>query len=90
MKLDNLIVGQNTRQLSIVGVNKIKAMIKTVGWIPHKGIMYAMHIEEHTVQCEQAFVKYDFSKLVGKVIIMFSFCSGEVNVSISGTPIILF
>jgi len=42
VKLDQLIVGQNTRQLSIVGINKIKDMIKTVGWVPHKGIMYAM------------------------------------------------
>ena len=67
VKLENLVVGQNTRQLSIVGVNKIKEMIKTVGWVQHKGIMYAMPIEEHAVQCEQAFVKYDFSKLVGKV-----------------------
>ena len=62
-----LIVGQNTRKLSIVGVNKIKDMIKTVGWVPHKGIMYAMPLEEHAVRCEEAFVKYDFSKLVGKV-----------------------
>ena len=67
VKLENLVVGQNTRQLSVVGVNKIKEMIKTVGWVPHKRIMYAMPIEEHAVQCEQAFVKYDFSKLVGKV-----------------------
>ena len=69
MKLDlvNLIVGQNTRQLSIVGVNKIKDMIKTVGWVPHKGIIHAMPLEEHAVRCEEAFVKYDFSKLVGKV-----------------------
>ena len=67
VKLDQLIVGQNTRQLSIVGVNKIKDMIKTVGWVPHKGIMYAMPLEEHAVRCEEAFVKYDFSKLVGKV-----------------------
>ena len=29
--------------------------------------MYAMPIEEHAVRCEEAFVKYDFSKLVGKV-----------------------
>ena len=27
VKLDNLIPGQNTRQLSVVGVNKIKDMI---------------------------------------------------------------
>ena len=67
VKLENLIPGQNTRQLSVVGVNKIKDMIRTVGWIPHKGIMYAMPIEEHAVRCEEAFVKYDFSKLVGKV-----------------------
>ena len=69
VKLDQLIVGQNTRQLSIVhvGVNKIKDMIKTVEWVPHKGIMYAMPLEEHAVRCEEAFVKYDFSKLVGKV-----------------------
>jgi hypothetical protein len=67
VKLDQLIVGQNTRQLSIVGVNKIKDMIKTVGWVPHKGIMYAMPLEEHAVCCEEAVVKYDFSKLVGKV-----------------------
>ena len=42
-------------------------MIKKVGWVPHKGIKYAMPIEEHAVHCEHAFVKYDFSKLVGKV-----------------------
>ena len=67
VKLENLIPGSNTRQVSVVGVNKITDMIRTVGWIPHKGIMYAMPIEEHAVQCEEAFVKYDFSKLVGKV-----------------------
>ena len=67
VKLDQLIVEQNTRQLSIVGVNKIKDMIKTVGWVPHKGMMYAMPLEEHAVRCEESFVKYDFSKLVGKV-----------------------
>ena len=68
MKLDQLIVGQNTRQLSIVGVNKIKDMVKTVGWVPHKGIMYAMPLEEHAVRCEEAFNKNDFSKLVGRII----------------------
>ena len=57
MKLENLIPGQNTRQLSVVGVNKIKDIIRTVGWIPHKGIMYAMPIEEHAVRCEEAFFK---------------------------------
>ena len=67
VKLDNLIPGQNTRQLSVVGVNKIKDMIRTVGWIPHKGIMCAMPIEDHAVRCEEAFFKYDLSKLVGKV-----------------------
>ena len=67
VKLDNSIPGQNTRQLSVVGVNKINDVIQTVGWIPRKRIMYAMPIEEHTVRCEEAFVKYDFSKLVGKV-----------------------
>ena len=50
VKLENLIPGQNTRQLSVVGVNKIKGMIRTVRWIPHKGIMYAMPIEEHAVR----------------------------------------
>ena len=78
VKLDNLIVGQNTRQLSIVGVNKIKDMIKTVGWVPHKGIMYAMPVEEHAVRCEQAFQKYDFSKVVGKVITILV-CTGKVH-----------
>ena len=63
VKLDQLIVGQNTIHLSIVVVNKIKDMIKTVGWVPHKVVMYAMP----AVCCEEAFVKYDFSKLVGKV-----------------------
>ena len=29
--------------------------------------MYAMPIEEHAVRYEEAFVKYDFSKLVGEV-----------------------
>jgi len=67
VKLDNLIPGSNTRQVSVVGVNKIKDMIRTVGWIPHKGIMYATPIEEHAVRCEEAFVKYNLSKLVGKV-----------------------
>ena len=67
MKLDDLIPGQNTRQLSVVGVNKIKDMIRIVGWIPHKEIMYTMPIDEHAVRCEETFVKYDFSKLVGKV-----------------------
>ena len=43
-------------------------MIKTVGWVPHKGIMYAMPLEEYAVHCEQTFLKYDFSKVVGKVI----------------------
>ena len=46
VKLENLIPGSNTRQVSVVGVNKIKDMIRTVGWIPHKGIMYAMPIKE--------------------------------------------
>ena len=67
VKLDQMIADQNTRQLSIVGVNRIKGMITTVGWVPHKGITYAMLLEEHAVRCEEAFVKYDFSKLVGKV-----------------------
>ena len=45
-------------------------MIKIVGWVPHKGIMHAMPLEEYAVQCAQAFLKYDFSesKVVGKVI----------------------
>ena len=67
VKVDNLIPGQNTRQLSVVGGKKIRDMIRTVGWIPHKGIVYAMPIEEQAVRCEETFVKYDFSKLVGKV-----------------------
>ena len=77
-KLANLIVGQNTRQLSIVGVDKIKEMIKSVGWVPHKGIMYAMPVDEHDVLCEQAFLNYDFSKVVGKVIIIV-LCRGKVH-----------
>ena len=58
VKLDNLIVGSNTRQVSRVGVNKIKEMIKTVGWVP---------LEEYAERCEAAFEKYDFSKVVEKV-----------------------
>ena len=67
VKLDNLIVGTNTRQVSRVGVNKIKEMIKTVGWVPQKGILYVMPLEEYTERCEAAFKKYDFSNVVEKV-----------------------
>ena len=67
VKLDNLIVGTNTRQVSRVGVNKIKEMIKTVGWVPQKGILYVMPLEEYAERCEAAFEKYDFSKVVEKV-----------------------
>ena len=64
VKLENLIPGQNTRQLSVVGVNKIKDIIQTVGWIPHKRIMHATPIEEHAVRCEEAFVKNDLLLLI--------------------------
>ena len=35
-------------------------------------------MEEHAVWCEQAFLKYDFSKVVGKVIIIV-LCRGKVH-----------
>ena len=72
VKLDNLIVGTNTRQVSRVGVNKIKEMIKTVGWVPQKGILYVMPLEEYAERCEAAFEKYDFSKVVEKVSTTYS------------------
>ena len=46
-KLENLTVGSNTRQLSTVGVNKIKDLIKSVGWVAQKGILYAMPQNMH-------------------------------------------
>ena len=48
-------------------MNKIKEMIKTVGWVPQKGILYVMPLEEYAERCEAAFEKYDFSKVVEKV-----------------------
>ena len=71
VKLKHLKIGNNTRQLSRLGVNKIKEMIKTAGWVPHKGILYVMPIQEHAQRCEEAFEKYDFSKVVGKIIISY-------------------
>ena len=70
VNLENLIVGKNTRQLSTVGVNKIKDMIKQVGWVPHKGILYVMPEEDFAARCEQSFLKYDFSKDVAKVCVL--------------------
>ena len=66
VKVKNLIPGQNTRQLSVVGVNKIKDMIQTVGWIPHKQ-KCTQCLSRNTLSGEVAFVMYDFSELVGKV-----------------------
>ena len=59
VKLENLIVGQNTKQFSIVSVNKTNEMIKRFEWVPHKGMLYAMPLEEHAVRCEEPLVKYD-------------------------------
>ena len=87
VKLKHLKIGNNTRQVSRLGVNKIKEMIKTAGWVPHKGILYVMPTEEHAQRCEEAFKKYDFSKVVGKVsnsckcleFIMFVPCENWLN-----------
>ena len=87
MKLKHLKIGNNTRQVSRLRVNKIKEMIKTAGWVPHKGILYVMPTEEHAQSCEEAFKKYDFSKVVGKVsnsckcleFIMFVPCENWLN-----------
>ena len=60
VKLDNLIVGTNTRQVSRVGVNKIKEMIK-------EGDFVCDALDEYAERCEAAFEKNDSSKVVEKV-----------------------
>ena len=67
VKLSNLRVGQNTRTLCRAGINQIKDMIRKVGWVQQKGIMYVVPTPEHAKECEGAFLDYDFSKLVTKV-----------------------
>ena len=42
-------------------------MIRKVGWVQQKGIMYVVPTPEHAKECEGAFLDYDFSKLVTKV-----------------------
>ena len=67
MKLTNLQPGSNTRQLCRAGINKIKEMIRKVGWVPQKGIMYVVPAAEHAEKCESSFLDYDFSKVVSQV-----------------------
>ena len=47
IKLKNLTPGPNTRQLCRAGINKIKDMIRKVGWVPQKGILYVIPTPEH-------------------------------------------
>ena len=70
VKLGNLIIGPNTRQLCRAGINKIKDMIRKVGWVPQKGILYVVPCEEHAERCQSSFLDYDFSKVVSKVSVM--------------------
>ena len=67
IKLKNLTPGPNTRQLCRAGINKIKDMIRKVGWVPQKGILYVIPTPEHAEQCVNSFLDYDFSKVVSKV-----------------------
>ena len=67
IKLSNLRPGPNTRQLCRAGINKIKDMIRKVGWVPQKGILYVIPTPEHAERCAGAFLDYDFSKVVSKV-----------------------
>ena len=48
--------------------NKIKYMMRKVGWVPQKGIAYAIPTEEHAEKRVNSFLDYDFSKVVFKVI----------------------
>lgn len=67
IKLSNLTLGNNTRQLCRAGINKIKDMIRKVGWVPQKGILYVIPVPEHADRCQSSFLDYDFSKVVSKV-----------------------
>ena len=69
VKLSNLRPGPNMRQLCRAGINKIKDMIRKVGWVPQKGILYVIPTPEHAERCAGAFLDYDFSKVVSKVSI---------------------
>ena len=67
IKLKSLTPGPNMRQLCRAGINKIKDMIRKVGWVPQKGILYVIPTPEHAEQCVNSFLDYDFSKVVSKV-----------------------
>ena len=67
IKLKNLTPGPNTRQLCRAGTNKIKDMIRKVGWVPQKGILYVIPTPEHAEQCVKSFLDYDFLKVVSKL-----------------------
>ena len=49
------------------GINTIKDMIRKVGWVPQKGILYVTPTLEHAERCAGAFLGYDFSQVVSKV-----------------------
>ena len=42
-------------------------MIRKVGWVPQKGILYVIPVPEHAERCQSSFLDYDFSKVVSKV-----------------------
>ena len=67
VKLERLRIGPNTRQLCRAGVNKIKQIIRNVGWVPTKGIIYVIPEEEHADQCEGSFLNYDFLRCIAQV-----------------------
>ena len=87
VKLKNLTPGPNTRQLCRAGINKIKDMIRKVGWVPQKGILYVIPTPEHTDKCVNSFLDYDFSKVVTKVSgishIFFRNCTYNVDSMVS-------
>ena len=91
VKLRNLQPGNNTRQLCTAGINKIKEMVRTVGWVPQKGILYVIPTEEHAEKCVASFLEYDFSKVVSKVcgIWRAHFLKFQ-NVGCYGIPFLLF
>ena len=66
VELENLFVGQNTRQLSIIRVNRTKTRYDQNCLVPHKGILYSMPVKEDSARCEEAFKKCNFSKVVGR------------------------
>ena len=61
------------------GINKIKDMIRKVGWVPQKGILYVIPTPEHAEKCVNSFLEYDFSKVVSKVSACMHLIKGGVN-----------